>query len=160
MNNLFEEFVAELLKRNSGKIELGSGRQLKNVRRQRSLGKLFNELNMYVDLVLTDDDDYSFLVDTKYKVLNTAERHGGISQSDFYQMYAYGSAGKLCYYDIVLLYPETSGLRRTFRQKDDLWLHVRQFDPRKIYDPENGRLNEMGVVKELGEALSNFRPPG
>lgn len=112
---------------------------------------------MYVDLVLTDDAGDSFLVDTKYKVLGAEKQHGGLSQADFYQMYAYGSAGKRHYNDIVLLYPTTAGIQSTFHQ-GDLRLHVRQFGPRGIYNPESGGSNEATAVNKLSRALSNVRP--
>jgi hypothetical protein len=34
---------------------------------------------------------------------------------------------------------------------------VRQFDPRAIYNYENGGLNEAAVAKELSQALSDVR---
>jgi 5-methylcytosine-specific restriction enzyme subunit McrC len=154
MNRLFEEFVAEFLKRHAGKIELGGGQRLEEVSYQHRLGRLFDEFDMNADLVLTDNAGDSFVVDTKYKILDPKERHGGLSQADFYQMYAYGSAGKRRYDEIVLLYPTSIPIRRDFRQ-NKLRLYVRQFDPRTIYDHENGGLNEAAVAKELSQALSD-----
>ncbi len=157
MNKLFEEFVAEFLKRNASKIDLGEGRHLAGVSYQRRLGCLFGEFNMDVDLVLTDDVGDNFLVDTKYKTLDANERHGGLSQADFYQMYAYGSAGKQRYEDIVLLYPTTTNpVEHTFRQHG-LRLHARQFDPRIIYDYRSNGINSVAAVKELSRALSIVR---
>ena len=92
---------------------------------------------MDADLVLTDHDGRRLLVDTKYKVLDQDKRHVGLSQADFYQMYAYGSAGKQRFDDIVLLYPASDVAERTFQQ-EELRLHVRQFDPRNIYDAKDG----------------------
>lgn len=155
MNRLFEEFVTEFLKRHVGEIKLGGGRRVKEVRYQHRLGRLFEEFNMDADIVLTDDAGDSLIVDTKYKVLDPKERHGGLSQAGFYQMYAYGSAGKQSYDEIVLLYPATTPIRRDFRQ-NELRLHVRQFDPRAIYDQKNGCLKKT-AVEELNQALSDVR---
>ncbi len=155
MNALFEEFVAEFLRRHRESIELDHGRRLVKVERQRVLGKLFDEFDMKVDLVLEDDQGERFLVDTKYKVLDPDEDHVGLSQADFYQMYAYGRAGKEKYGEIFLLYPATGApVERNFDQ-DGLKLRVRQFDPRKIYDPDTGRLNVDDTIKELARALSS-----
>jgi 5-methylcytosine-specific restriction enzyme subunit McrC len=151
MNRLFEEFVAEFLRRHKSRIRLGDSR-LAKVEYQHRLGRLFGEFNMDADLVLTDAAGRSLLVDTKYKVLDPKKRHGGLSQADFYQMYAYGSAGKRGYDDIVLLYPTSSVTQRTFHQ-GELRLHVRQFDPRNIFEAESGSLNERAVAEELSRAL-------
>lgn len=154
MNTLFEEFVAELLRRHRDSIELDEDRRLVKVERQRVLGKLFNEFDMKVDLILEDDQGERFLVDTKYKVLEPAKDHAGLSQADFYQMYGYARASKEKYREIFLLYPATEApVDRTFDQ-DGLTLWVRQFDPRKIYNPDTGRLNVEDTAKELGRALS------
>ena len=117
---------------------------------------------MKVDLVLTDTDGERFLVDTKYKVLDTSRQHDGLSQSDFYQMYAYGNAGRRRYDRVVLLYPSTEpAVDRAFHQVG-LALQVRQFDLKKICDPDAGRLDVDGAARELGRALSwdGHRPQG
>jgi 5-methylcytosine-specific restriction enzyme subunit McrC len=148
MNRLFEKFVAVFLRRHMKDIMVDDNRHLKDVNYQHRLGRLFGECNMDVDLVLTDEDNRSFLVDTKYKALDTREKHMGLAQADFYQMYAYGSAGRRLYDEVVLLYPTTEMVGRTFHHPS-LQLHVRQFDARQIYDPEQGRLNEEAVVTPL-----------
>ena len=93
-------------------------------------------------------------MDTKYKVLEPTEDHAGLSQADFYQMYAYARAGKEKYHQIFLLYPATEAPVEGDFDQDGLTLRVRQFDPRKIYDPDIGSLNVNYAVKELGRALS------
>lgn len=153
MNVLFEEFVAEFLRRNKRRIRLRNGLYLTNVGAQKRLGRLFGSFEMRVDLILTDDDGRRFLVDTKYKLLEAASTHGGLSQVDFYQMFAYGRAGKEEYEDVVLLYPTAEGLSRDFEQ-DGLRLHVRQFDPRAIYDPKTGKSSEAKMIEQLSNALS------
>jgi hypothetical protein len=153
MNALFEEFVAAFLRRHKDRIELGEGRRLTNIEPQRALGKLFGEFNMKVDLILTDTDGERFLVDTKYKVLDTSKQHDGLSQSDFYQMYAYGNAGRRRYDRVVLLYPATEpAVDRAFHQAG-LALEVRQFDLRKICDPDTGRLDIDGARTRSGALL-------
>jgi 5-methylcytosine-specific restriction enzyme subunit McrC len=153
MNTLFEEFVAEFLRRNKNRIRLGDERHLIEVISQRSLGRLFGEFNMRVALILTDNTKRSFLVDTKYKLLDEAAPHKGLSQADFYQMYAYGRAGEHRYDDVILLYPDTGGIRRSFAQ-EGLRMHIRQFDPRTIYDPESKGPNTHDLANELSYALT------
>lgn len=154
MNTLFEEFVAEFLRRHRDRIELDGGRRLVKVGRQRILGKLFGEFDMKVDLVLEDDRGERCLLDTKYKVLDPDKDHAGLSQGDFYQMYAYGRAGRETYRDIFLLYPTTGALAEHNFDQDGLTLRTRQFDPRAIYDPDTGRLNVDATIEELSRALS------
>jgi len=103
-------------------------------------------------LVLTDDAGRSLLVDTKYKVLDPTKRHGGLSQADFYQMYAYGSAGKCCYDNIVLLYPTSKVAQRTFHQ-GEIRLQFRQFDPRNIFDTQSNSPDEQEVAEELSRTF-------
>ena len=76
MNRLFEEFVAEFLRRHIGRIKVRDQRWLADVKYQHRLGRLFCEFNMEADLILTDDTGSRLLVDTKYKVLDAAKRHG------------------------------------------------------------------------------------
>ena len=152
MNRLFEKFVAVFLRRHMKEIKVRDERHLVDVSYQYRLGRLFDEFNMDVDLVLTDDTPRSFLVDTKYKALDPEERHMGLAQTDFYQMYAYGSAGRHHYDEVILLYPSTDMVRRTFHH-NGLRLHVRQFDPQAICDPKRGRLNKRAAVTQLSQAL-------
>src|SRR5918997_1671447 len=107
---------------------------------------------MEADLILTDDTGARLLVDTKYKVLDAAKRHGGLAQEDFYQMYAYGNAGDQPFDEIVLLYPSTETVEAFF-EHDGLQLHVRQFDPRALYNPLHKRLDETAAVEQLSNAL-------
>ena len=154
MNRLFEKFVAVFLQRHIREIKVGDNRHLKDVNYQHRLGRLFDEFNMDVDLVLTDDTNRSFLLDTKYKALDPEEKHMGLTQTDFYQMYAYGGAGRQRYDEIILLYPTTDAVRRSFHHSG-LQLHVRQFNPRVICDPSYGRLNRAAAAAELSKALLN-----
>jgi hypothetical protein len=77
-------------------------------------------------------------------------------------MYAYGNAGRSRYDRVVLLYPATEpSVDRTFHQAG-LALHIRQFDPRKICDPDTVRLDVEGAACELGRALyweEHSQPP-
>ncbi len=163
MNVLFEEFVAEFLRRHKDDIVLKDGRSLKKVERQRVLGKLFGKFRMMVDLVLEatpieDGRGERFLVDTKYKVLDVTKDHSGLSQTDFYQMYAYARAGSDKYRAIILLYPATEPEVEDTFYHEGMTLRVRQFDLRKIYEPENGTFNVGETAEEFGRVLS--RTPG
>lgn len=155
MNVLFEEFVARFLDLHKDSIKLG-GSDLVQVQAQKRLGKLFDEFDMKADLVLRDSAGRKFLLDTKYKLLQAGKDHGGLSQSDFYQMYAYGSAGEEDYDGIVLLYPTTASVApiETYFRQGSVRLHVGRFDPKVIYDAEEKRMDNKAVIGELNKALS------
>lgn len=154
MSRLFEEFVAEFLRRHHGEIPLSGGRSLVAVQPQQFLGRLFGEFQMRVDLRLIDSAGRKILLDTKYKVPDPEAAHQGLSQADFYQMYGYGRAGKEEYDEIVLLYPEAGGTRNTFAS-GPLRLHIRSFDPRSIWNRATGRIDPAGALEEIRSALSD-----
>jgi 5-methylcytosine-specific restriction enzyme subunit McrC len=153
MSQLFEEFIAEFLRRHHHAIRLAGGRQLTAVEPQHFLGRLFGEFQMKVDLRLIDESGRTILLDTKYKTLDSSKRHQDLSQADFYQMYGYGRAGREEHHDIVLLYPQTDGIAKTF-VSGDLRLHIRSFDPRRVWDVTTNRVNKDGAIEEIQNAFS------
>ena len=105
MNKLFEEFIAEFIKR-EGILEgtIYQGYDQKNQHPQKYLlqEKLFK---MKPDICLLKVNSIDCIIDTKYKLLNDKDqKQYGVSQSDVYQMYAY--ANKYKCKRIILLYPE------------------------------------------------------
>lgn len=106
MNVVFERFIAEELRRAvcgtrcTVKAQI-SGRSL--LRRDGT--KAFH---LRPDIGVFADDKVICLIDTKWKLLDSSQPHDKVSQSDMYQMYAYGKE-----YDVrtcVLLYPRSAGL--------------------------------------------------
>lgn len=99
MNKLFEEFVAEFLKRYATEI-FGRGA---NVRVQP--GQWFGDLPIRPDVII-DVEDTTIVLDTKYKRMPTEEES---SNADIYQVYTYCMAQKersrLKEVRGVLLYP-------------------------------------------------------
>ncbi len=72
------------------------------------------------DLVLTRPDGAVFILDTKWKQLSTDQQNWGISNSDMYQMYAYGR--QYSARQVILLYPQSASISanetRVFRSSD------------------------------------------
>lgn len=153
MNKLFEEFVAEFLRRNKGSISIG-GYSLEEVETQKSLGKLFGKFDMRVDVILRTSGG-TFLLDTKYKVLGDDREHSGLSQSDFYQMYAYAKAGKTEYEGVILLYPKTAASPSpdVFENRDGAKLYVRLIDPKVIHAGMNGLSDMVGEFRSVFEGI-------
>jgi 5-methylcytosine-specific restriction enzyme subunit McrC len=153
MNRLFEEFVAEFLRRHASLVQLGPEVTVGHVRQQKYLGRLFGEFPMYVDLVVTASDGRMILVDTKYKALDIQKRHRGLQQGDFYQMFGYARGGSDQHQEIVLLYPEGRSAEAQY-QSGSVELRVRSVDLRSIWDVQTGRLKRRAAIEEFTRAFS------
>jgi 5-methylcytosine-specific restriction enzyme subunit McrC len=115
MSKLFEEFVISFIDRHRHEIlptalqncELLS----QSVGAVRYLAKTSNQLPVFQlkpDLVMRQKDGFPLIIDTKYKRLKEGDRKLGVSQADFYQMYAYAQR-----YDcpnVLLIYPQVVGM--------------------------------------------------
>lgn len=119
MNQVFEGFLTVFLQRHRREIlpEMLSDCQLLPQGRQAvcHLAK-YQERRVFrlkPDLVLRDRDHYPLLMDFKYKRLNPSDRKLGISEADFYQMYAYLSRFQAP--QVTLVYPQTIGMAAPIR---------------------------------------------
>ena len=148
MNRLFESGIAALLRRLKPKLKVGA-RPLHSVESQVPLGKLFNQYQMRVDVVLEDEDRRRVLLDTKYKALKD---RSAPAQSDLYQMHAYATAGTQSYGTVVLLYPSMRSIARRYHS-EAATVHVRTVNPRLFYDRNTGGLNRQRTAYALNEAL-------
>lgn len=79
------------------------------------------------DIVMKNEKLPPIILDTKWKrLINDVKKNYGISQSDMYQMYAYGK--KYNTSEIWLLYPRTEGMEEmngfTFDSGDDIRVHL------------------------------------
>jgi 5-methylcytosine-specific restriction enzyme subunit McrC len=111
MNKLFEEFVICFIDRRRHEIlptELQDCELLsQSVGALRYLAKTSNQQPVFQlkpDLVVRKNKKFPLILDTKYKRLKEGDRKLGVSQSDFYQMYAYAQR-----YDcphVLLIYPQ------------------------------------------------------
>jgi len=112
MNVLFEEFIGEFIKTNFRNDYLNITLQ-KPIRwfvedkvvEEKSLGRVF-QLRPDIQLFKTDKNTPSLIIDTKYKILESINKKGGVSQSDLYQMSAYSK--KFNCKNIILLYPQVN----------------------------------------------------
>lgn len=118
MNQLFEEFIIAFIRRYQNSILpeslQGSTLHPQTRRHTRHLAWTGNGQGAFLlkpDLALRQGERFPLLLDTKYKMLNVEDRRLGVSQSDFYQMFAY--AHRYQSPNILLLYPQTSGPLRS-----------------------------------------------
>ena len=98
MNLLFESYVYDYLRKN-GKFE--------NIKNQDKKHHLAHEnqngkFPLKPDIVI---DEGKIIVDTKWKSLSLEKSNQGISQSDMYQLYAYGTKYENCE-KLYLIYPK------------------------------------------------------
>ncbi|WP_204140905.1 McrC family protein [Halomicronema sp. CCY15110] len=119
MNQLFEGFLTGFLQRHRREILpaalsdcqlLPQGRQAVCHLAQVQNRRVFR---LKPDLVLRDRDYYPRLLDFKYKRLNPSDRKLGISEADFYQMYAY--LNRFQAPQVTLVYPQTAGMAAPIR---------------------------------------------
>lgn len=130
MEKVFESFVAaKFRKLVSRKV---------NVRTQDTTYSLFDSPNrafaLRPDIVL-EFDGYKVVLDTKWKLLSDKASNWGISQSDMYQMYAYGK--KYEAERVVLLYPNSDKVSKKdmrYLSNDNVKVDVAFIDLR---DPDN-----------------------
>jgi 5-methylcytosine-specific restriction enzyme subunit McrC len=125
MNELFEDFIIQTLKRHSTLLEIEVTAQKKRrlVSEERDLAgsrswspkKLFDTLT---DISIKPKIGKEFIIDTKYKVISNEKSHYGISNQDAYQILAYRQIHKQNGEEpsVALLYPlgETA-LQKEFR---------------------------------------------
>ena len=123
MEKVFEAYVADNMKR----VMRGTGW---NVSTQDKGHYLFTEPKRFAlrpDIVMTHKDYPPIILDTKWKrLIDNARKNYGISQTDMYQMYAYGK--KYNTSEIWLLYPKNEGLEKlngfTYDSGDDIKVHL------------------------------------
>ena len=160
MNMLFEEFVFDFTKKYRSSLFV-DGEPIKSIKDQFYLGRFFNEFRMKVDIAIGLESGKTILLDTKYKMLDDSRSHKKISQSDFYQMFAYSNSQKQRYSDIILLYPEPeSGSKvknRSFLhdvEGEDLSrIHVRTVKLSDIFDDEKKRIDVQKMIMALNDAF-------
>jgi len=143
MEKVFESFVA-------AKLRKLVGRGI-NIRTQDTTYSLFDSprraFALRPDIVL-EFGERKVVMDTKWKLLSDTERNGGISQSDMYQMYAYGKKYEAD--RIVLVYPYSDRISMTdieYSSRDKVRVDVRFVDLRT---PDNSISD---LLSEVTEAL-------
>lgn len=138
MEKVFEDYIAFLFKKYSKEYVITAQDRSIFLVTHRNRGKF----RLKPDVVVEKNDAPVLILDTKWKVLDAYNNKGnyGISQSDMYQLYAYGKKyqiehNKECDHQIkpphlVLLYPENDNFKKkldNFIYEGDLELDVIPF---------------------------------
>ena len=115
MNKLFEEFVISFIDRHRREIlptQLQGCELLpQSFGAVHYLAKNSNHHQVFQlkpDLVIRQNRIFPLIIDTKYKRLKEGDRKLGVSQADFYQMYAYAQRYKCP--NVLLIYPQVVGM--------------------------------------------------
>ena len=131
MNLLFESYVYDYLKKSS---------KFENIKNQDKKHHLAYEdekgkFALKPDIVI---DDGKIIVDTKWKILSVDKSNLGISQSDMYQIYAYGKKYKS--ENLYLIYPKDEEIKENlyhYYEDKKLPLKVLFFDVENLENNRN-----------------------
>jgi len=128
MNLLFESYVGMYLKKKGFNVELQD--------KGKYLVESHNKFALKPDIVINKGTDKELIADTKYKNISSTK---DISQSDMYQLYAYGTKYKQTS-QLYLIYPKNDD---SFSQhfsyiEGELYLDILFFDLSLGFDQEIG----------------------
>ncbi|WP_133012436.1 McrC family protein [Marinomonas flavescens] len=129
MESVFESYVASILRE-----QLAEEVTLTTQARSKYL-VIHNEQNQFLlkpDLLVRLPNNKKMVMDSKWKLLDESLSNGGLSQSDFYQMFAYGHKYLDGKGDMVLIYPscETfqNPIKTSFNFNENLRLWIVPMD--------------------------------
>jgi 5-methylcytosine-specific restriction enzyme subunit McrC len=155
MNALFEGFLVNFIRRHRDEIlpqfpnadllaqTRGATRHLAE---HETRGKVFH---LKPDLAVCAENSFPLLVDTKYKTLDLNKNNFGVSQSDFYQMYAYSQQYECPH--IVLLYPQTAGMENALNEKFQVARPLRFSETSKVSALQTAATIRVATVDVRGD---------
>ncbi|GGO77659.1 mcrBC 5-methylcytosine restriction system component family protein [Marinobacterium nitratireducens] len=163
MESVFEAFVAKHLAR-----QLAPSFILKAQTRALSLVRHRGRdwFRLKPDLLVTEGGRNRLVLDTKWKLIDGRKDNGsekyGLSQGDFYQLYAYGQGYLDGVGDVVLIYPKTDVLHEAlpvfeFPKSKDLRLWVLPFclRSRRLSVPEGAPFVGVFLASRLLQATGS-----
>lgn len=125
MERIFEDYVAHRLRQEMDGWKINTQEKALYLVKENPEGR--REFQIRPDIVARKHGE-TLVMDTKWKRLNKNSNHHGISQSDLYQLYAYGKkyAASQPPVTLYLLYPRNENFREklSFRYENNLCLHV------------------------------------
>lgn len=130
MERLFESYISFMLRKNIRNTQF-------KLHTQDNSHSLFSypkkSFSLRPDIVLESDKN-SIVMDTKWKVLSENKGNKGITQTDMYQMYAYGK--KYNASKVLLLYPLSEMIDDTdlyFLSDDGVYVEIHFIDLREAF---------------------------
>jgi 5-methylcytosine-specific restriction enzyme subunit McrC len=161
MERIFEDYVGYLMK------TYADGHEIKTQDKSYYLVSNHKEKNKFrlkPDIVATNEDNHEQIIfDTKWKLLDESKenKNYNISQSDMYQLYAYGKKyglnnSLLIEPKLVLLYPSNPNFQKPledFIYEGDLKLSVIPFDLKKSLNIIEEKAEVVRILKTLKEPI-------
>ena len=127
MEEVFEDFVTAAVRRHQRLFAVRAQGPMRHLAKD-GVGR--DAFRLKPDVVLIEHEQVRFILDAKWKHLDTVAPNHGVSQADVYQLFAYGK--RYGCRRVVLLYPRTPAFRETvkfrFVDEDDLELACFPFD--------------------------------
>ncbi|MDD2871575.1 MAG: hypothetical protein PHS49_06305 [Candidatus Gracilibacteria bacterium] len=150
MNVLFEEFIAEFIKKNEN--EFG----IKSITSQSTSKYVFNNNKFLLkpDIILDFESNTRLIIDTKYKkICNESSINYGVSSNDIYQMFVYG----MRYFEvtqneknIVLLYPlYEQAVNTIYNSEENIKIYIKTINLNFDLSIKEGRNNLIDELKEI-----------
>jgi len=145
MNKLFESYVYDYLRKEG---EYGSITAQDSGYHLAYLNGKDAKFRLKPDIVINKnvEDRKTIVVDTKWKLLREDSAHKGVSQSDMYQLFAYGTKYEKCD-ELYLVYPKSENVQiqdYSYYQDGEpkLNLHIRFFDVTLKHSDQKFRLGD------------------
>ncbi|MGF1746216.1 McrC family protein, partial [Vibrio minamisatsumaniensis] len=116
MEAVFESYVASVLR-----TQLPDGAELTTQAASKYLvtHNQRSQFQLKPDLLLTLPDNSKLILDTKWKLIDIEEHNYGLSQSDLYQMFAYGNKYLDGKGDLFLIYPSHQAFEKPIEYSFD-----------------------------------------
>ena len=139
MNLLFESYVGHYLKEKGLDVSLQDQKH-HLAYDYKGTGKFRLKPDIVINRKVSDDTDNIVIADTKWKILSKDKTHQGVSQSDMYQLYAYGTKYKHCK-QMYLIYPKDKDATEkeyNYYKDNELQLNIIFFDVqnKKFVNPQ------------------------
>ncbi len=128
MNDLFEEYIAYLVRTNADKVTVKDRSHKLLVRTGDNRGVF----RLEPDLLVTGPAGKRIILDTKWKMIYSHRSRHGVKREDFYQMYAYLTRYKEVE-EVILLYPHHDGIISTGGCLEDWHLEGEPEKKLKVY---------------------------
>ncbi|WP_372365073.1 McrC family protein [Candidatus Uabimicrobium sp. HlEnr_7] len=141
MNVVFERYIANLLRKECDNEFIVD---TQNTDKHLLTKNNKSEFSLRPDIVIYNNEEIRCIIDTKWKHLNLNKRNYGISQSDMYQMYAYGKIHNCR--KVILLYPKvdnSASIVAKYNDDKNLCIYVCTVDTRW------GKQNVCKYIKQL-----------
>ena len=163
MNKLFEEYIGTICQRlNSSERAISTQEKSEYLLKNKDSSKEYFWLIPDIVIREKETQKVSFILDTKWKVLDDNQNYNGVSQSDIYQMFAYSNRYQAT--KVVLVYPYHKELSKDrirdgiittyyFEKKDDPNKESKQYIQIATVD-----LSDLGTIEKQLETIIKQNP--